>query len=178
MANRLQTIVKCRFWGGGTESRRRGYWGVRQKHLSFRCPVLQHTSLTTRTLWRCVCNSVLAFDCACAYVETLKWDHRLNQAKALNTHPPLINSPIRKYLHWQNRSQGPIDGSVIRGAGFHYCNRKTPPVQWAWPRLTQKEERWTTQDGLRLMSVDDGLGLTLLNGIKHNVNSTTEQIAG
>lgn len=60
-----------------------------------------------------VCVSI----CLCV-VEALKWDHRLNQAKAFDTHPPLINSPIRKHPHWQKHRWGPIDGCVIRRAGF------------------------------------------------------------
>lgn len=81
---------------------RQGHGGMRQKHLSFRCSAPQHTHRTVQTLKPTeVCVSVWAFVFACAYVETLKWDHRLNWAKALDTNLSLINSPIRKYLHWQ-----------------------------------------------------------------------------
>lgn len=134
-------------------------WGLRQKHLSFRCPVLQH-SLTAGTLKAvevCLHMSGWAFVFTCAYVKTLKWDHRLNQAKALDTHPPLINSPIRKYLHWQKCRQGLIDGGVIRGDGFH---RPWQKDSTCLKNMTQTDtERRTIQDGMRLKSVAHGCRL-------------------
>lgn len=107
-----------------------------------------------------VCVSI----CLCV-VEALKWDHRLNQAKALDTHPPLINSPIRKHPHWQKHRWRPIDGCVIRRAGFRSIKKETCSTnmtQTNTARGALNNTRRTQANQCSLWTI-----YMLLNNIKH-----------
>lgn len=113
--------------------------------MSFRCPAIRCFTTDTKGFGGvCVCV------CEC---ETLKWDHRHNWTTALDTYPPLITSPIRKHLHWQNHRQGLINSCLIREASLHFPQPTDSTCSMNTSQSRDRRIPWTKQDGLKLMSI-------------------------
>lgn len=124
VANRLQTNVKYNLERGETETKR---LEPDQNVIQVSYHVMLHNR--HQRLWRCVWVWVW---------ETLKWDHRHNWVTALDTYPPLITSPIRKHLHWQNHRQGLINSCLIREASLHFPQ---PTDSTCSMNITQSRDR-------------------------------------